>query len=149
MKTIFPTKTMQEPHESSLEQFVTHCRISYRSIHNNPRYVAAVVALAYNYDALTVRLEAQCKLREERERENDALTARVARLEEALKQAAEDLQLVGDDYPGSSCHKWCSESAATARAALADRGRAALNELHQIDQEIFGQQATPGDGHGT
>ena len=50
----------------------------------------------------------------------DALTARVARLEEALKQAAEDLQLVGDDYPGSSCHKWCSESAATARAALAD-----------------------------
>jgi len=107
------------------------------------------VVLAYNYDALTVRLEAQCKLREERERENDALTARVARLEEALKQAAEDLQLVGDDYPGSSCHKWCSESAATARAALADRGRAALNELHQIDQEIFGQQATPGDGHGT
>lgn len=52
----------------------------------------------------------------------DALAAMVARLEEALKQAAEDLQLVGDDYPGSSCHKWCSESAATARAALADDG---------------------------
>jgi hypothetical protein len=24
-----------------------------------------------------------------------------------LDQAAADLRTVGDDYPGSSCHKWC------------------------------------------
>jgi hypothetical protein len=34
------------PWETSLSQFVSHCRIAYRSIHNNPRYVSAVVALA-------------------------------------------------------------------------------------------------------
>jgi hypothetical protein len=51
-----------------------------------------------------------------------ALEERCARLEAALEQAAEDLQLVGDDYPDSSCHKWCSESAAKARSALTARG---------------------------
>lgn len=34
------------PWETSLAQFVSHCRITYRSILNNPRYVSAVVALA-------------------------------------------------------------------------------------------------------
>ena len=47
MNTIEPYK---QAHESSLEQFVSHCRISYRSIHNNPRYVNAVVALADQLD---------------------------------------------------------------------------------------------------
>jgi hypothetical protein len=28
-----------------------------------------------------------------------------------LCQAATDLRTVGDDYPGSSCHKWCHERA--------------------------------------
>jgi hypothetical protein len=36
--------------ETSLVQFVSHCRIAYRSIHNNPRYVSAVVALADKLD---------------------------------------------------------------------------------------------------
>lgn len=56
MREIFPTKTMQEPHESSLEQFVAHCRISYRSIHSTPRHVAAVVALADQLDDAKDRL---------------------------------------------------------------------------------------------
>ena len=38
--------------------------------------------------------------------------------EAALRQAIADLRAVGDDYPGSSCHKWCHERADAAQAAL-------------------------------
>ena len=44
-------QTVNQPHESSLEQFIAHCRINYRSLHTNPRYVNAVVALADQLDA--------------------------------------------------------------------------------------------------
>ena len=44
--------------------------------------------------------------------------ATIARLRAALRLAADDLQTVGDDYPGSSCQKWCRERADFARAAL-------------------------------
>ena len=47
-------------------------------------HFAEVEGLEQKIAALTARLDAQCKLREERERENDALTARVAELEHYL-----------------------------------------------------------------
>ena len=40
------------------------------------------------------------------------------RLNAALRQAAQDLETVGNDYPGSSCWQWCAGRAAVARAAL-------------------------------
>lgn len=48
---------------------------------------------------LTARLEAQCKLREEREQDNDALTAKVAELEAVA--AAADI-LAHDIPPGDN-----------------------------------------------
>jgi hypothetical protein len=44
-----------------------------------------------------------------------------------LDQAVADLRTVGDDYPGSSCHKWCHERA---DAALdnAPRSRSPLED---------------------
>jgi len=43
-----------------------------------------------------------------------ALQAENERLREALGNARTDLLEVGNDYPGSSCQKWCTERAAAA-----------------------------------
>ena len=47
------------------------------------------------------------------------IRAHITRIEAALRQCADDLQEVGDDYPGSSCQMWCRQKANDARAALA------------------------------
>jgi hypothetical protein len=41
---------------------------------------------------------------------------------EALEFACNALREVGDDYPGSSCHKWCHEKADEAEAIAAGDG---------------------------
>lgn len=43
---------------------------------------------------------------------------RVERLTAALTQAADDLETVGNDYPGSSCQTWCAAKAAAIRQLL-------------------------------
>ena len=53
-----------------------------------------------------------------------AMTAERDRLKAALSQAAQDLETVGNDYPGSSCWQWCAERAGVARAALSGEGTA-------------------------
>jgi len=42
-----------------------------------------------------------------------------ARLIEAAQAASDWLREVGDDYPGSSCQKWCRERAAITEGVLA------------------------------
>jgi hypothetical protein len=53
-----------------------------------------------------------------------AVEAERDRLKAALSQAAQDLETVGNDYPGSSCWQWCAERAGVARAALSGEGTA-------------------------
>jgi hypothetical protein len=43
----------------------------------------------------------------------------VRRLTQAISRAVDDLETVGNDYPGSSCQQWCSERAAAAWAQIA------------------------------
>lgn len=46
------------------------------------------------------------------ERKRNAETeAELARVREALSKACNYLREVGDDYPGSGCHRWCHEKA--------------------------------------
>lgn len=52
----------------------------------------------------------------------DEAEAERDRLKAALSQAAQDLETVGNDYPGSSCWQWCAERASVARAALSGEG---------------------------
>lgn len=49
-----------------------------------------------------------------REAAEAASKAREAALVEALVAAKNDLLAVGNDYPGSSCQKWCAERALAA-----------------------------------
>jgi len=46
------------------------------------------------------------------------LQSEIKSLQAALKLAIAALRQVGDDYPGSSCHKWCHDKADEAEKAL-------------------------------
>ena len=52
---------------------------------------------------------------------NEILTAEIERLRVANGILEDGLQEVGDDYPGSSCQKWCQHQINMARAALEAR----------------------------
>lgn len=54
----------------------------------------------------------------------DAQAAEIARLREANGILERALRTVGDDYPGSSCQKWCREQLKTARAVVIVTGAA-------------------------
>ena len=47
-----------------------------------------------------------------------------ARLRAALGRASNSLRLVGDDYPGSSCHDYCHRAADDADSVLLARTEA-------------------------
>ena len=53
-----------------------------------------------------------------------ALEAEVERLREANGILERALRTVGDDYPGSSCQKWCREQLKAARAVVIVTGAA-------------------------
>lgn len=51
---------------------------------------------------------------EDSKQRTDELNDRIRVLEAALrdaKEATQALRIVGDDYPGSSCHEWCHAQA--------------------------------------
>lgn len=90
-------------------------------------YVARV-----DYDALAARLadsQDECRSFKARlaERELDWMNQceQIKDLQAQLAKACAYLREVGDDYPGSSCQRWCREKAAECEGAAAE---ALLNE---------------------
>ncbi len=75
-------------------------------------------------DALRKVLAAWEIMANERSARLAAVEAERDRLKAALSQATQDLETVGNDYPGSSCWQWCAERASVARAALSGEGTA-------------------------
>lgn len=72
-------------------------------------------AWRHDRDRLCKRAATELRARAERIAALEKLAGQMA---EALEFAADDLRTVGDDYPGSSCHKWCHERAREADKAL-------------------------------